>query len=376
MTKATRIETRGNHASLVLDNGVKIPAAFTGPAFVLRPPIEVVYSNVPDTPGGPGGITVGPIPDSVTGKAVDGTTVTFNKTQLTHAANIIRSAAPVAGVTRPVLVIALITAIVESVLYMYANSSTYPSSVNYPHDKDGQDHDSLGLFQQRPQSGWGSIAQLMDTAYSTTAFLGGPSGPNGGSPPGLFDKADWQSKTPGQAAQSVQVSAHPERYDNVVPLANAILDALLVSGGESGDGWAWPFQYSRYVLSDPRAQFGMRVNPVTGLTALHKGLDFGGAGIAGQDIPAACAGTVTVNNFDTRGNNVTVDHGNGLATNYFHMRDAPSVNTGDRVAQGQKLGVVGTTGNSTGEHLHWETIVNGEAVNPRDFMKARGVPES
>ena len=59
--------------------------------------------------------------------------------------------------------------------------ATYPESGSYPNDGNGSDHDSLGLFQMRPQSGWGTVAELMDTTYQARAFFGGPEGPNHGS---------------------------------------------------------------------------------------------------------------------------------------------------------------------------------------------------
>jgi murein DD-endopeptidase len=393
MPKLTRIDVVGNNLSCVIDDGRRV-FAFPTPSnlFILRDPIEVEEQAPSWDPidQGNGAIVVGDIPDSLSAKAVNGTSYNLNKTQLTHAANIIITAAKIEGIDRPAVLIALITAIVESVLYMYANSGTYPESAQYPHDRDGQDHDSLGLFQQRPQSGWGRVEELMNVEYSTRAFIGGSTGPNKGNPPGLFDKTTWRTKSPGEAAQSVQVSAHPERYDNVVPVAQAIMDALIISapgGGDTGpsdggDGsWMWPLSYSKYVIKTgllgQQAQFGMRTNPVTGAYKLHAGLDFGGAGVGGLPVPAACAGTVKVNAKDARGNNVTIDHGNGWKTNYFHMRDGSiSVTTGQQVNKGDKLGLVGTTGSSTGQHLHWETIENGQPVNPRDFMKARGVPEA
>lgn len=143
--------------------------------------------------------------------------------------------------------------------------------------------------------------------------------------------------------------------------------------------WQWPFQYSRYVLSIKEAQFGMRVNPVTGVYRLHAGLDFGGGGIGGLDIPAAAGGKVIHAGLNGgEGYSVHIDHGTGgFTTRYFHMvQGSMVVSVGDTVTKGQKLGKVGSTGNSTGAHLHWETRVNGEPVNPRDFMKERGVPES
>ncbi len=74
------------------------------------------------------------------------------------------------------------------------------------------DRDSVGLFQQRPSTGWGTVAQLEDTSYASRLFFGGPSNPNKGKTRGLLDIAGWQSMTVAQAAQKVQISAYPNAY--------------------------------------------------------------------------------------------------------------------------------------------------------------------
>lgn len=74
------------------------------------------------------------------------------------------------------------------------------------------DRDSVGLFQQRPSTGWGTSAQLQDPAYATRLFFGGPSNPNAGRTRGLLDIRGWQSMTIAQAAQAVQISAYPDAY--------------------------------------------------------------------------------------------------------------------------------------------------------------------
>ncbi|QXG07744.1 hypothetical protein QEJ61_gp12 [Curtobacterium phage Pize] len=141
--------------------------------------------------------------------------------------------------------------------------------------------------------------------------------------------------------------------------------------------WMWPFQYSRYVLAIPEAQFGPRVHPIYGTVRNHLGLDFGGGGINGQAIPCAAAGTVINAGYNgAMGNNVWVQHPGGVVTKYFHMVTTPPVRVGQAVKKGQTLGNVDTTGASTGAHLHWETHVNGTPVNPRDFMKSVGMPET
>ncbi|HEU0205407.1 MAG TPA: LysM peptidoglycan-binding domain-containing protein [Pseudolysinimonas sp.] len=74
------------------------------------------------------------------------------------------------------------------------------------------DRDSVGLFQQRPSTGWGTAAQLLDPAYATRLFFGGPSNPNAGRTRGLLDIRGWQSMSIAQAAQAVQISAYPDAY--------------------------------------------------------------------------------------------------------------------------------------------------------------------
>lgn len=77
---------------------------------------------------------------------------------------------------------------------------------------DWGDRDSLGLFQQRPSTGWGTPEQVRDPVYATKAFFGGPSDPNGNRTRGLLDYPGWENLTLTQAAQAVQVSAYPDRY--------------------------------------------------------------------------------------------------------------------------------------------------------------------
>ncbi|MBI5161923.1 MAG: LysM peptidoglycan-binding domain-containing protein [Micrococcales bacterium] len=79
---------------------------------------------------------------------------------------------------------------------------------NLPHG----DRDSVGLFQQRPSTGWGTAQQLLDPAYAARLFYGGPSNPNAGRTRGLLDIPGWQAMSVTQAAQAVQISAFPDRY--------------------------------------------------------------------------------------------------------------------------------------------------------------------
>ena len=181
-----------------------------------------------------GGLALGPVPDSLTVTTASGETFTLGRQQLTHAATILTIGNGTDGVDRPGVKIALMVALTESTLQMLTNTGAYPESANYPNDGNGTDHDSLGLFQMRPQTGWGTVAQLMDPTYQARAFFGGPTGPNYPSPRGLLDIPGWQQMDPGEAAQAVEVSAYPDRYRNYAPVADSILTALTSASGPSG----------------------------------------------------------------------------------------------------------------------------------------------
>jgi hypothetical protein len=88
------------------------------------------------------------------------------------------------------------------------------------------DRDSVGLFQQRPSAGWGTIAQLTTPSYAAALFYGGPHNPNKGKTRGLLDIPGWQSMTVTQAAQAVQVSAAPNAYAKWEAPARALLAQL------------------------------------------------------------------------------------------------------------------------------------------------------
>jgi murein DD-endopeptidase MepM/ murein hydrolase activator NlpD len=211
----------------------------------------------------------------------NGETFTLNRQQLTHAATIIAVGNGIDDVGGPGIKIALMAALTESTLRMLTNTGTYPESANYPNDGNGGDHDSLGLFQMRPQSGWGTVAELMDPTYQARAFFGGPTGPNYPSPRGLLDIPGWQQMDPGEAAQAVEVSAYPDRYRNYAPVADSILAALTTGGlyplgGAGGPAVSssrvvFPLPEGTWVLTSP---FGMRCTRSPANGRLHTGTDF------------------------------------------------------------------------------------------------------
>lgn len=115
--------------------------------------------------------------------------------------------------------------------------------------------------------------------------------------------------------------------------------------------------------------FGMRFHPVLGYNRMHQGIDF--AARAGTPILASASGTVVFAGWGGGyGNVVVLDHGKGVRTRYAHMQSI-GVRNGQRVDQGQSIGKVGSTGLSTGPHLHYEVWQNGKPVDPRQ-MKAFG----
>lgn len=126
-----------------------------------------------------------------------------------------------------------------------------------------------------------------------------------------------------------------------------------------------PLADARYRKSSP---FGPRINPVTGQPqSLHNGLDM--AAPSGTPIYAAAAGRVTkVFNDSTNGHGVKLDHDNGMGTAYIHMVEAPPVRVGQTVARGQLIGRVGSTGRSTGPHLHFMVYRGSTPVDPETLV--------
>lgn len=118
------------------------------------------------------------------------------------------------------------------------------------------------------------------------------------------------------------------------------------------------------------SRFGWRVDPITGQSALHTGLDFPAS--VGTDILAAAGGVVVTQQFHPEyGNMIEIDHGNQLVTRYAHT-SRTFVKQGDIVRRGQKIAEIGTTGRSTGPHLHFEVLVQGVFQDPQKFLSAGG----
>ena len=138
------------------------------------------------------------------------------------------------------------------------------------------------------------------------------------------------------------------------------------SGGGGGKVYSgslvWPCpSYSRI-----SSQYGYRTHPISGTRKLHKGLDI--AASSGNPVIAAASGTVVKSYFSSSyGNYVVISHGGGLMTAYAHMTRR-LVSAGQTVSAGQQVGTVGSTGNSTGPHLHFEVYVGGSTTNPMNYF--------
>ncbi|WP_194820936.1 M23 family metallopeptidase [Micromonospora sp. S-DT3-3-22] len=244
----------------------------------------------------------------------------------------------------------------------------------------GGDRDSVGLFQQRPSQGWGTPAQLRDPVYAAERFFGT-----------LVTISGWQAMPLTDAAQAVQISAYPDAYatweapatDLVTTITNTtgMPTASLAGCGAAAGPWTQP------VLAPVGSGFRIAGRPG------HHGVDLNAP--RGTVIRAASAGTVRTVRCNavhastgapwgcdrdgdpdlTRGCGwyVDIDHAAGLLTRYCHMDQPPTVTVGQRVTVGQPIGVVGSTGHSSGPHLHYEVHHHGDAsangaIDPVPFM--------
>lgn len=143
------------------------------------------------------------------------------------------------------------------------------------------------------------------------------------------------------------------------------LDTSMSGGGTSGWGSPFPGRDWKSVVT---SEYGYRVDPVTGQKGtFHAGTDIGFP--SGTPISAVKEGTVAEANYNTTGYgyHVIIDHGNGYKTLYGHCSSL-LVNVGDKVTKGQVIAKVGSTGKSTGPHLHINVYVNGKTQNPRNYI--------
>lgn len=174
------------------------------------------------------------------------------------------------------------------------------------------------------------------------------------------------------AATAAASAASPARTGSRAP-AGCPDDRLLLTKSLGSSAPLTPGGWAPPAAGPITSDYGMRVNPVDGGLRLHAGTDLGGGGCGGP-IYAAHDGTVTLAGMDQGVGDIEIDHGGGIATAYLHMYlEDIYVHVGDRVTAGQLIALVGSSGNSTGCHLHFEVHVNGETTDPAPFMQERGV---
>ena len=242
------------------------------------------------------------------------------------------------------------------------------ASMSHPNKQGvGSDFDSIGLFQQRPSAGWGSIEELMDPVTSANRFYD------------RLEKVEgWDTrKDLSEVISDVQRPAEQYRsaYGKHAEAAKQIVRAV-------GEGCK-PAEESAPGDSEVPVVNGL-ANPLSGRMTSPFGAPRGGYTHMGQDIAAplgsqirsAAKGTVeraSCHAFSGRSPcNIIVDHGS-FKTWYVHMfNDGVLVNVGQTVSAGQVIAKVGNNGRSSGPHLHFEVHLNGKAIDPVKFYRDNG----
>ena len=170
------------------------------------------------------------------------------------------------------------------------------------------------------------------------------------------------SSTATRSSSTAQFAAALQSAVSAAPAAGPAAPA-----SETGSGQTWTLPVDGRVTS----KFGMRKHPVTGVYKLHTGTDF--AASTGTPIGAASGGVVKSAGWQSGyGNTVVIDHGNGVSTMYAHA-SALLVKPGQQVAPGEAVAKVGSTGLSTGPHLHFEVREDDKPVDPQPWLRKHGV---
>ncbi len=172
--------------------------------------------------------------------------------------------------------------------------------------------------------------------------------------------------------QTKQLEVSIDNYNKEMDKVEADIDKFLQSQTSStpmdpnSKGWIWPVPYSNSYITSP---FGYRNDPISGVYKFHAGIDISMPGAMGKKLVAVKPGTVirTVRSNSGYGNYVMIDHGGGFVSLYAHCKSL-AVSNGQKVSQGQVIAYIGTSGYSTGPHVHFEIRKNGEKVNPSNYV--------
>lgn len=166
-----------------------------------------------------------------------------------------------------------------------------------------------------------------------------------------------------QLQENIQnYKAEEQRIENLIKLAS---NDYVYNGEYTGGVMAWPVAKSgTYITSD----YGIREHPIQGIIKQHTGIDIGNAGF-GAPVIAAADGVVSMASYyGGYGNCVMINHGNGVSTLYGHGQKILTT-VGTEVKKGDLIMEVGSTGNSTGPHLHFEVRINGTPVDPKPYVQ-------
>ncbi len=186
----------------------------------------------------------------------------------------------------------------------------------------------------------------------------------------ISEKKQQIASTESEIAESASTIEEYEAQMNQQTSAIAALEASVAADKQalanqrkySGGAFTWPAPSYTYISSE----FGYRVHPIYGRTIFHSGLDL--AAPSGSPILAAADGVVVAATYESSmGNYVMINHGDGLYTIYMHA-SALYVSAGQEVSAGQQIAAVGSTGNSTGPHLHFSVRLNGSYVSPWNYL--------
>jgi hypothetical protein len=229
------------------------PSAVASSAGVLALPlvaVAVFFGSGAADPPPAGEVFCAAVPDQGEVGRLTQDTTQLNREQVDNA-RVIVDVARAQGLPHDAAVVALMAAYQESKLLVLANS-TVPGSLSRPHQGQASNGDSVGILQQRPSMGWGSVTQLMDPTFAASAFLRA-----------LADVPQWQALPAWRAAQAVQASVDGAHYEQWESLASGIFDAL-------ADGGAGALRCSAAVgLTGPGGDFppeacSVRPDPTTG----------------------------------------------------------------------------------------------------------------
>lgn len=298
----------------------------------------------------------------------------YGHEQLVNAAYVMKAGAD-AGLSLRDQTIGVMTAMGESGLRNIGYGDYETGGVLNP---DGTPTTSIGLFQQ--QKGWGSTEERLDPYIASQKFFTAMTQ--------KVPNPDRQTIPPTIVAHRTQINSDPYHYERYWDTAQHIVAALSeVSAGQSSntgscgtslvpgeigpDGWAKPGDGPVNGEYGPR---GPIQTPAGIINAIHTGMDLEAGGCNGP-IWAAHNGRVSRVFVDSLGNwIITVDHGSGVVTRYVHMyEEGVLVHEGDSVQAAQQIAKTGSSGASTGCHLHFEVMVDGEFLNPRTFLNEVGI---